>query len=174
MLCSCVCGDIRGLDLLQSWKNFCVMRVFCVECLISSNIHLSLCGMMCCGVWVWWYDLDWLLCELLWLLLLYLWLQEWDLNLLDLCLARWSWWWCLSQWILWDVDLLWCLVRTGIFVPCQCTWQGDFVRAICCDMARLITIKTFYTRAMACHVSWFLTLEAFVIITWHDIHGGWR
>ena len=38
-----------------------------------------------------WKDLEWLLWESLWMLLLYLGLWEWDRDLLNLCLSLWSW-----------------------------------------------------------------------------------
>ena len=63
--------------------------------------------------------------------------------------------------------------RIMISVTCRSTWWGYFVWAVCSNMAIFSTIKTFYTGTMACHVPWFLTLETFVIIIWHDIYCGW-
>ena len=52
MFCVCVCMIHMVWTYCDPWKNFCVMRVFCVECLMGSGMHLSFCGKICCGVWV--------------------------------------------------------------------------------------------------------------------------
>ena len=92
-------------NLWNVLNNFCVMRIFYVECLINGNMCLNSCVMMCFYVCI--CDLEWLLCESLWLWLLYLWLWKWDLDLLGLCLCWWSWQ---------DVDLSQHLVLEWVFL----------------------------------------------------------
>ena len=69
----------------------------------------------------------------------------------------------------------WSIMPTSVVVPasCWCAWSWDFVRAICCDMPIIITVKPSDVRAIACHLTSFLALEAFIIITGHGIDRWW-
>ena len=64
-------------------------------------------------------------------------------------------------------------VRIVISVSCWYAWWWDFVWVICCNMAIVIAVKTSCMRAIACHVSWFLTLETFIFIARHGIYWWW-
>ena len=109
MLCSCFCAMCVVwiyCDLWSVLKNFCVMRIFYVECLIDGNMCLSFSGTMCFCVCI---------CDMTWShsfvnysncdSCIYDW--EWNLDLLNLCL---------SQWLCWDVDLSWHLALEWVFL----------------------------------------------------------
>ena len=57
---------------------------------------------------------------------------------------------------------------------CRCTWRWYPVQAIHYYVSIFITLKTSYIRAMACDVTWFLTLETTFLFMRHIIHcWGW-
>ena len=60
-----------------------------------------------------------------------------------------------------------------VSVLCWYVWGQNFVREIHCDMAIIITVKTSYVGAIACHVASFLALKTFIIITGHDVYWWW-
>ena len=114
-----------------------------VVCPVGDDKCLSVCSEMCFCVDV--CDMTWSshLCELLWLWLLYLWLQECDLDLLKpvfvpVIMVR-----CGSSMV--------SHARMMFSVLCRCTWWWYFVWTVCCNMTIFIAIKTFYMGTMVCH-----------------------
>ena len=105
MLCSYSCVMYMVWIYCSLWKKLlCDEDLLCgVSCQWQYVLDFLWHDVLqCVGLW---YDLEWLLHEVLKLWLLYLWLQEWDLDLLNLCLSWWSWQLCLSQWSWQEVDL---------------------------------------------------------------------
>ena len=52
MFCGGVCVMYVVWIYCSLWKNFCVMRICCVGCLIGGGMCLDFCDMMCYSMWV--------------------------------------------------------------------------------------------------------------------------